>query len=86
MALYEARLLFALYPTPHEAYGLCAVGLPQFKAAGLAVAFDHTAPTFYRVSPHEAYGLCAVGLPRFKAAGLAVVVDHTAPAFYRVSG
>ena len=22
------------------------------KAAGLAVAFDHTAPTFYRVSPN----------------------------------
>ncbi|MBR3452972.1 MAG: hypothetical protein IKH25_08905 [Muribaculaceae bacterium] len=37
-------------PRLHEAYGLCAVGLPQFKAAGLAVAFDHTAPTFYRVS------------------------------------
>ena len=50
MALYEARLLFALYPTPHEAYGLCAVGLPQFKAAGLAVVVDHTAPAFYRVS------------------------------------
>ena len=50
MALDEARLRFALYPTPHEAYGLCAVGLPQFKASGLAVAFDHTAPTFYRVS------------------------------------
>jgi hypothetical protein len=50
VALYEARLRFALYPTPHEAYGLCAAGLPQFKAAGLAVAFDHTAPTFYRVS------------------------------------
>ena len=24
------------------------------KAAGLAVAFDHTAPTFYRVSPKTA--------------------------------
>ena len=50
MALYEARLRFALYPTPHEAYGLCAVRLPQFKAAGLAVAFGQTAHTFYRVS------------------------------------
>ena len=49
-ALDEARLRFALYPTPHEAYGLCAVGLSQFKAAGLAVVFDHTVPTFYRVS------------------------------------
>ncbi len=52
MALYEARLRFVLYLTPHEAFGLCAVGLPQVKAAGLAVAFDHTAPTFYRVSPY----------------------------------
>ena len=50
MALYEARLRFVLYLTPHEAYGLCAVGLPQVKAAGLAVVFDLTAPTFYRVS------------------------------------
>ena len=33
----------------HEAYGLCAAGLPQFKAAGLAVVFDLTAHTFYRV-------------------------------------
>ena len=41
----------ATFPTPHEAYGLCAAGLPQFKAAGLAVAFDLTAHTFYRVSP-----------------------------------
>jgi len=62
------------------------VGLPRFKAAGLAVVVDHTASTFYRVSPHEAYGLCAVGLPQFKAAGLAVAFDHTAPTFYRVSG
>ena len=36
----------------HEAYGLCAVGLPQFKAAGLAVVFDLTAHTFYRLSPN----------------------------------
>ena len=41
----------ATFPTPHEAYGLCAAGLPQFKAAGLAVVFDLTAHTFYRVSP-----------------------------------
>ena len=40
-----------------EAYGLCAVGLPQFKAAGLAGVFDLTdltdltAPTCDRVSP-----------------------------------
>jgi hypothetical protein len=39
----------ATFPTPHEAYGLCAAGLPQFKAAGLAVVFDLTAHTFYRV-------------------------------------
>jgi len=52
VALYEARLRFVLYLTPHEAYGLCAVGLPQFKAAGLAVVFDLTAHTFYRVSPY----------------------------------
>jgi len=50
VALYEARLLFALYLTPHEVYGLCAVGLRRFKAAGLAVVVDHTAPTFYRAS------------------------------------
>jgi len=50
VALYEARLRFALCPTLHEAYGLCAVGLPQFKAAGLAVVVDHTASAFYRVS------------------------------------
>jgi hypothetical protein len=40
----------ATFPTPHEAYGLCAAGLPQFKADGLAVVFDLTAHTFYRVS------------------------------------
>ncbi len=66
----------ATFPTPHEAYGLCAAGLPQFKAAGLAVVFDLTAHTFYRVSPK---------LPQFKAAGLAVVFDLTAHTFYRVS-
>ena len=51
MALYEARLLYALSPRPHEAYGLCALGLPQVKAVGLVVVFDHVhPPTFYRVS------------------------------------
>ncbi|MBQ1738490.1 MAG: hypothetical protein II040_09680, partial [Muribaculaceae bacterium] len=42
----------ATFPTPHEAYGLCAAGLPQFKAAGLAVVFDLTAHTFYPLSPN----------------------------------
>ncbi len=28
-------------PRPHEAYGLCALGLPQVKAVGLGVVFDH---------------------------------------------
>ena len=80
--------LIPVHPTPHEAFGLCAVGLPQFKAAGLAVVFDHTTRPVWVVAsfptPHEAYGLCAVGLIQFKAAGLAVVFDHTAPTFYRV--
>jgi len=33
------------FPTPHEAYGLCAVGVPQVKAIGLAVVFDHATST-----------------------------------------
>ncbi len=37
-------------PTPHEAYGLCAVGLAQVKASGLVEVFDLIVPTFYRVS------------------------------------
>ena len=40
----------SLSPRHTSAYGLCAVGLPQVKAAGLAVVFDLTAHTFYRVS------------------------------------
>ena len=40
----------------HEAYGLCAAGFPQVKAAGLAVVFDLTAPTFYRVRAGQAGG------------------------------
>ena len=51
VALIRCPLIdVATFPTPHEAYGLCAAGLPQFKAAGLAVVFDLTAHTFYRVS------------------------------------
>jgi len=50
VALIRGPLIdVATFPTPHEAYGLCAAGLPQFKAAGLAVVFDLTAHTFYRV-------------------------------------
>ncbi len=33
-------VLIRPFPTPHEASGLCAVGLPQFKASGLAEVFD----------------------------------------------
>ena len=43
------RFLLA-FPRPHEVSDLCALGLPQVKAAGLAVVFDLTAHTFYRVS------------------------------------
>ena len=51
MALIRGPLIdVATFPTPHEAYGLCAAGLPQFKAAGLVVVFDLTAHTFYRLS------------------------------------
>ncbi len=35
------------FPTPHEAYGLCAVGLPHVKAIGLAVVFDHATSTLH---------------------------------------
>ncbi|MBQ1736988.1 MAG: hypothetical protein II040_01990, partial [Muribaculaceae bacterium] len=52
----------ATFPTPHEAYGLCAAGLPQFKAAGLAVVFDLTAHTFYRVSNYLSVGRGGDGL------------------------
>ena len=41
MALFEARTIHALSPTPHRPVGLCAVGLSQFKASGLAVVSDH---------------------------------------------
>jgi len=52
VALIRGPLIdVATFPTPHEAYGLCAAGLPQVKAAGLAVVFDLTAHTFYRLSP-----------------------------------
>ena len=36
---------------PHEAYGLCALGLPQFKAAGLVVVFDHIGLHLLSVEP-----------------------------------
>ena len=50
---FEARSWTATLPTPHKAYGLCAVGLSQFKAAGLAVVYDHTrSTTFYPLSPY----------------------------------
>ncbi len=32
------------FPRPHEAYGLCALGLPQVKASGLGVVSDHPTP------------------------------------------
>ena len=44
MAPFRAHREDDLLPRPHEAYGLCALGFPQFKAAGLAVVYDHTAP------------------------------------------
>jgi len=51
VALIRGPLIdVATFPTPHEAYGLCAAGLPQVKAAGLAVVFDLTAHTFYPLS------------------------------------
>ena len=54
MALIRGPLIdVATFPTPHEAYGLCAAGLPQFKASGLAVVFDLTAHTFYPLSPNS---------------------------------
>ena len=52
MALFEAQSITCWFPRPHEAYGLCALGFPQFKADGLVVVFDHIGPTFYRVSPN----------------------------------
>ena len=75
MALIRGPLIdVATFPTPHEAYGLCAVRLPQFKAAGLAVVFDHTAPTFYRVSrfePKHRYHKKSIALTSAKA-----MLDH----------
>ena len=44
VAPFRAHREGALLPRPHEAYGLCALGLPQFKAAGLVVVFDHYSP------------------------------------------
>ena len=44
-------VLIRPFPTPHEASGLCAVGLPQFKASGLAEVFDLIAWTS---APHIA--------------------------------
>jgi len=39
--------------------------LPQFKAAGLAVVFDLTAHTFYRLS--QQMTLTRTGAPRYMA-------------------
>jgi len=66
VALIRGPLIdVATFPTPHEAYGLCAAGLPQFKAAGLAVVFDLTAHTFYRLSQQMTFK--RTGAPRYMA-------------------
>ena len=40
VAPFGARTIGAFIPRPHEAFGLCALGLMQVKAAGLVQAFD----------------------------------------------
>ena len=40
MALYEALVDIGLFPQATQTYGLCALGLPQVKAAGLVLVFD----------------------------------------------
>ena len=54
---FSGSLGFTPAPTnfplsPHEAYGLCALWLPQFKAAGLVVVFDHNGPHLLSGEPY----------------------------------
>ena len=50
VAPFRAHIDMGASPQASLTFGQCALGLPQFKAAGLAVVFDLTAHTFYRVS------------------------------------
>ena len=40
VAPFGARTTDACVPRPHKAFGLCALGLLQVKAAGLVQVFD----------------------------------------------
>jgi len=49
------------FPRPHEAYGLCALGLPQVKAVGLGVVFDHYTPIRDHFTPSGSDGMTCGG-------------------------
>ena len=52
VALIRGPLIdVATFPTPHEAYGLCAVRLPQFKAAGLVQVIRPARPHLLSAEP-----------------------------------
>ena len=51
VALFEARSLVRLCSPRHEVFDLRAVGLPQVKAAGLAVVGDHACPHGFSAEP-----------------------------------